>query len=113
MREELVELISYEASDPRLAEVHVTEVVLSPDLRRADVLVGLPAGEPAREAALEGLKSASLYLRRQLMQRLDLFRMPELRFRPNSETATGAPIERLLRRARRGRKSEAGPPAVE
>jgi ribosome-binding factor A len=106
MREELSELIRFESADPRISLVEVTEVVISPDNRRADVLVNLPAGTEERKAALEGLESARHYLRRQLMQRLDLFRMPELRFKADSEVASGAPIERLLRRVRRGRPKE-------
>ncbi|MBI5282590.1 MAG: 30S ribosome-binding factor RbfA [Candidatus Solibacter usitatus] len=109
MREELSELIRFESDDPRITLVDVTDVVVSPDMHRADVLVALPGGAAERAAALEGLTSARLYLRRQLMQRLDLFRMPELRFRADSEALSGAPIERLLRRARRGRaKGEQG-----
>jgi ribosome-binding factor A len=109
MKEELSELIQYESDDPRIGHVEVSEVVVSPDMRQADVLVRLPRDGTEREAALAGLESARGYLRRQLMQRLDLFRMPELRFRANAEASTGAPIERLLRRARRGRaKGESG-----
>lgn len=110
MREELSELIRYESDDPRIQLVEVSEVVVSPDMRRADVLVALPGDAQERAQALAGLESAQLYLRRQLMQRLELFRMPELRFKPNVESAQGAPIERLLRRVRRGRpKTGEGP----
>lgn len=105
MREELSELIRFESSDPRLADVDVSEVIVATDLRRADVLVSLPPDPAARAAALEGLESARGYLKRQLAQRIELFRMPELRFVANSVT-TGAPIGRLLRRARRGRARE-------
>lgn len=105
MREELSELIRFESSDPRLAEVDVTEVVVASDLRRADVLVSLPAEDPARQAALEGLEHARGYLKRQLSQRIELHRMPELRFVAAAETS-GAPLGRLLRRIRRGRPRE-------
>ncbi|MBI4890254.1 MAG: 30S ribosome-binding factor RbfA [Acidobacteria bacterium] len=106
MREELSELIRFESSDPRLALVEVTEVVLSPDLRRADILVSLPAAESDRIQALAGLDNARHFLRRKLMERMDLFRMPELRFRPDAASSTAAPVERLLRRVRRGRPRE-------
>lgn len=105
MREELSELIRFESSDPRLAEVDVTDVIVASDMRRADVLVSLPPAAAARAAALEGLESARGYLKRQLAQRIELFRMPELRFVTDSET-TGVPLGRLLRRARRGRPRE-------
>ncbi len=103
MREELSELIRFESADPRIHQVEVSEVVVSPDMRKADVLVMLPADQEERAAALAGLESARVYLRAQLMQRLHLFRMPELRFKAATEAAAGAPIERLLRRVRRGR----------
>jgi ribosome-binding factor A len=108
MREELSELIRFESSDPRLADVDVTEVIVASDLHRADVLVSLPQGEAARRAALEGLEHARGYLKRQLAQRIDVHRMPELRFVPDSETS-GAPLGRLLRRIRRGRPREDAP----
>lgn len=103
MREELSELIRFESADPRLANIEVAEVVVAPDLRRADVLVAVPQEGEARREALEGLESAKAFLRRQLMNRMDIHRMPELRFRPATEVATQAPLGRLLRRARRGR----------
>lgn len=105
MREELSELIRFESGDPRLAEVDVTDVIVASDMRRADVLVSLPPAAAARAAALEGLESARGYLKRQLAQRIELFRMPELRFVADSETS-GVPLGRLLRRARRGRPRE-------
>ena len=103
MREELSELIRFEASDPRLTGVEVSSVVIAPDMSRADVLVSLPQGSEARQQALEGLIHAKGYLRKQLAGRIELFRMPELRFVPDSEQVTDRPIGKLLRRARRGR----------
>lgn len=102
IREELSELIRFESADPRLSEVDVTDVILAQDMRRADILVSLPPAEPARSAAREGLESARGYLKRQLSQRIELFRMPELRFVADSETS-GAPLGRLRRKLRRGR----------
>jgi ribosome-binding factor A len=103
MREELSELIRFESADPRVVGVEVTEVVVAADLRKADVLVTLPGEAELRMAALAGLDAAKGYLRVQLMHRMDLHRMPELRFRASSEVAGGQDIGRLLRRARRGR----------
>jgi ribosome-binding factor A len=102
MREELSEMIRFESGDPRLAGIEVTEVILGSGMRRADVLVSLPAGQEERAEALAGLEHARHFLRRMLMQRLDLFRMPELRFVPDSDSS-GTPMGKLLRRARRGR----------
>jgi len=103
MREELSELIRFELDDPRVSGVEVAEVVVSPDLRRAEVLVVISGTEQEQESALDGLQSARHYLRRNLMLRMDLFRMPELHFRPAAELPAGPAFERLRRRLRRGR----------
>jgi ribosome-binding factor A len=106
MREELSELIRFESSDPRITDVEVTEVVVAPDLRRADVLISLPGNAESRDNALIGLEHARNFLRRRLMQRLDLYRMPELHFKADTERSGDAPIGRLLRRMRRGRPKD-------
>jgi len=105
MRVELSELIRFESSDPRITQVEVTEVVVSPDMKRADVLVSLPKDAEEREKALDGLESARHYLRRSLMQRMELFRMPELKFRADAELM-GMPLDKLRRRMRRGRPKD-------
>lgn len=109
MREELSELIRFESADARLSGVDVSSVVIAPDGSRADVLVSLPAGKEARQQAMEGLMHAKVYLRKQLAARIELFRMPELRFVADTEPVSDRPLSKLLRRVRRGRpKMEAG-----
>ncbi len=103
MREELSELIRFELADPRVQGVDVVDVVVSPDMRHADVLVLLSGSASEQSAALAGLSAARHFLRRNLMQRIDLFRMPELRFRPAAQLPSGEPLSRLRRRLRRGR----------
>ncbi len=73
MREELSELVRFEVDDPRVQGVEVADVIVSPDLRRADVLVVLTGSAGEQEAALEGLAAARHYLRRNLMQRMAPF----------------------------------------
>jgi ribosome-binding factor A len=107
MRDELSELIRFECADPRLAGVDVTDVIVSPDMKRADILVSLPPGRAERKAALDALIHAKGFLRARIAQRIELFHVPELRFFSDREPAGDAPIGRLLRRARRGR------PAIE
>lgn len=106
MREELSELIRFELSDPRVQGVEVAEVHCAPNMTKADVLVTLPGEDDARAQALEGLTHARHFLRRQLMERLDLYRMPELRFVAGTETRSGSELNKLMRRVRRGRPLE-------
>jgi ribosome-binding factor A len=110
MREELSELIRFESADVRLGGVDVSSVVIATDGSRADVLVSLPPGQEARRLAMEGLMHAKAYLRKQLAARIELFRMPELRFVADTEPVSDRPLSKLLRRVRRGRpKADAEP----
>jgi ribosome-binding factor A len=110
MREELSELIRFESADVRLSGVDVSSVVIATDGSRADVLVSLPPGQEARRLAMEGLMHAKAYLRKQLAARIELFRMPELRFVADTEPVSDRPLSKLLRRVRRGRpKTDAEP----
>lgn len=108
IREELSEIIAFEMADPRIGPVDVTEVLVSPDMRHATVRLHL-AGDPAgREDTLRALGGARHFLRRELAGRVRLFRVPELRFEADLDAESAGRLERLLKRARRGRARDAG-----
>ena len=66
IREELSEIIGYEMSDPRIAMVDVTEVLMSPDRRQARVRLHLGGDEKSRSESLLALEGARQFLRREL-----------------------------------------------
>ncbi|HYP14497.1 MAG TPA: 30S ribosome-binding factor RbfA [Bryobacteraceae bacterium] len=103
IREELDELITYELSDPRIQTSGIGEVAVSPDARHAHVRVLLVGDPETQKETLEALNSARGYIRRQLAQRLDLFRIPELHFVPAVQAELGSRLESILKRVRRGR----------
>jgi ribosome-binding factor A len=103
IREELEELISYELSDPRIGPVTVTEVQLSPDLRHAHVRVSLAGTAAEQEASLAALDHAKSFLRQQLRERIQLFRVPELHFEFDLAAGLAAKAPQILKRIRRGR----------
>ena len=100
LREELGELIAYELSDPRLGDAVITEVLVSPDMRHAQVRLHVP--DAGQDETLRVLDGARHFLRRQLADRLNMYRVPELHFEADVAGSTGR-MEHLLRRARRGR----------
>lgn len=110
LREELGELIAYELSDPRIGEAIVTEVLLSPNRRHAQVRVHLSDPPDKQEETIRALDGARHFLRRQLAERLSLYRVPELHFEADV-AAPPARIEQLLKRIRRGRPREQEHPA--
>jgi ribosome-binding factor A len=109
MREELEEIINYELSDPRISDVAVTEVLLAGDLRQAVVRFSLGGTPEAAQETMRALENARKHVRRLLASRLDLYRIPELRFEPDSETASPDRVRQLLRRIRKGRPKTADP----
>ena len=70
VKEELNEIIGFEMEDPRLLEVEVTDVQVSPDSRHAAVKVALRGDQKRQKQALAALEHASGFLRRELALRL-------------------------------------------
>jgi ribosome-binding factor A len=103
LREELEELISWELSDPRIECAGVAEVLVSPDGRSARARLILPGDAESQKATLEALSHARGFIKRELAQRLDVFRMPELQFEAAVGSELGPRIHSLLKRVRRGR----------
>jgi ribosome-binding factor A len=105
LREELSEIIEYELSDPRVRSVAVTAVHVTPDLRHAHVMVVSAGGPEQERQALEGLVHASHYLRRELANRIRVWRIPELHFEADTSSGTAGRVEQLLERVRKSRKN--------
>lgn len=103
LREELGEMIAYELSDPRIGDATVTEVLVSPDMRHAQVRLHLDSGHNDQQETIRALDGARHFLRRQLAERLNLFRVPELHFEPDVAASEGDRLEQLMKRVRRGR----------
>ncbi len=107
LREELGELISYELSDPRIGEAAVTEVLISPDKRHAQVRLHLSSNLKSQKQTILALEGARHFLRRMLAERLNLFRVPELHFEADVELSQNGKMDNLLRRIKRGRPRDA------
>lgn len=95
LKRELGSLITTQVKDPRVSLVTITDVDVSPDLKYAKVYVGsFDVTAPADKAAeaVEGLRAARGFLKKQLGKHLRLRVMPELRF---IEDATEREAQRL------------------
>ncbi|MEP7216706.1 MAG: 30S ribosome-binding factor RbfA [Anaerolineaceae bacterium] len=98
LREELSELIQREVKDPRVSRglVSITEVQVSPDLRRAVVYVSHLGNEAERAGVLKGLESSAHFMHRELMHRLKMRNVPELVFRFDPSIERGARLASLI-----------------
>jgi ribosome-binding factor A len=109
LRQELSALIQRELKDPRLGSglTTVTEVDVSPDLKRATVYVSHLGDEGERENVLRALASASHFLQSELTKRLSLRHVPEFFFRFDPSIERGARLAELIQRVSRERPGDA------
>jgi ribosome-binding factor A len=108
LRSELEEILNYELDDPRLTAVAVTEVILTPDGRKARVRLAVEGSEAEASRTLKIIESAKGYIRHLTAERLDIFRAPDLRFEADLSPHLRERAEQVLRRLRktRGRESD-------
>lgn len=94
--EAIAEILLREVKDPRIHNVTLTAVTVGPDLKLAKVYFSTLRPED-REPALEGLRSAAGYIKRQVAGRLRLRHTPELRFLFDETLEKANHLESLLR----------------
>ena len=98
IRTEVAEIIAGELKDPRIGFATVTDVEVSGDLHHARVSVSVLGDADAQQKSLEGLVSASGYVRHELAFRLRLRRTPELTFVLDRAAEESAKLETLLQK---------------
>lgn len=97
LRSEISHLIARQIKDPRVAGViSITEVIASSDLRSARVYVSVMGNEDGRQAALEGIRSAASFLRRELRERVNLRHTPHLTFQLDDSIEEGNRVLQLM-----------------
>ena len=97
LRSEISFLIARQIKDPRVAGViSITEVSASSDLRSARVYVSVMGGDTDRREALEGIRSAASFLRRELRERVNLRHTPHLTFQLDDSIEEGDRVLRLI-----------------
>lgn len=101
-----------ELRDPELAEANitVTEVRMSPDLKAATVFV-VPFADGTPEAVVAALSRAAPYFRGQLGREVELRYTPQLRFEADRSFDEAARVDALLRRPKVRQDLDADPDA--
>ncbi len=101
-------MISLEMEDPRLDGLEVVEVKMGPDKRHAYIALRSLGGtvSPETLAALEGARS---FLKRELGQRLEMHRTPELHFDTTANFGPQKRVDSILKRIRKGRPKDSPP----
>ncbi|HAN75402.1 MAG TPA: 30S ribosome-binding factor RbfA [Planktothrix sp. UBA8402] len=86
--------------------VSITDVNVSGDLQHAKIFVSIYGTEEARRETMEGLKSATGYVRSSLGQRVRLRRTPEVVFLEDRSLERGDKMLTLLNELSQNRKPD-------
>ena len=98
---EIAEILRREAHDPRIANITVTDVKLTDDLRSARIYVVELGKDRMSDEVGQGLAKAKGFLKRELGKRLQLRYVPELSFFYDPSFEYGSKIEKLLKEIRK------------
>jgi ribosome-binding factor A len=103
---EINTMLAGELKDPRLeGMVVVSEVRIAPGMRQARVFVNVQGSEQEQEGAIQALEHAAGYIRRELVERLQLRRTPDLLFTLDRSQEYTERIEQLLKEMKKGKPS--------
>ncbi len=105
--EEIGLMLEGELSDPRIAECHVTEVVLAPGGKSCRVFIAVEGDEQAEEQTLEGLMAARGFVRSELRERMGVRHVPEITFQIDQSAKMKNRMEELLSRAEQRKQKAA------
>ena len=109
IHQEISLMLDRDVSDPRLANVNVTRVEVTGDLRIAKIYVTPRDRETDEKEMLDALTRAAGFFRRQLAASLDLRYAPEIRFDLDRSIDAGEHFLQVLEQVQkedRGRKRD-------
>ena len=80
---EISEVLSKEVKDPRVQGITVLNVILTPDMKKADIFISHTNSfnEIDQKDLMKGLEKAKGFIRKKLSQNLNLRRIPEIFFK--------------------------------
>lgn len=98
IKREVSQVLLYDIKDDRVGTgmVSITEVEVSGDLQHAKIFVSIYGTEEARRSTMEGLRSATGYIRSHLGKHIRLRRTPEVVFLEDRSLERGDKIIDLL-----------------
>ena len=95
---EINAMLAGELKDPRLeGSVVASEVRVQPDMKHARVFISVKGTNKEQSDAIKALEHASGFIRRELIERLQLRRVPELHFALDLSQGHVERIEQLLK----------------
>lgn len=97
LEREISNMLLLEIKDDRLKYVTITKVALTNDLSIATVYYTVRGNEEQKEATTKNLIEASGFIRTSLSKKLEIRKVPELRFKYDESLEYGERIEQILK----------------
>jgi ribosome-binding factor A len=113
IREVVASSILTEIRDPRIRDVTVVGVEVSPDMREAKVHVSVMGDEAQQKLSLHGLQNSAGFLQAKIANRIDTRYTPRLTFVIDKGLKNAAAVGEILARIRREQGSDTETPASE
>jgi len=103
---EINAMLAGELKDPRLeGSIVASEVRVQPDMKHARVFISVMGTNKEQSDAIKALEHASGFIRRELVERLQLRRLPELHFTLDLSQEHVERIEQLLKEMKKDKPS--------
>ena len=99
--------------DPRIRDVTVTYVEVSPDMRQAKVHVSVMGDETKQQLSLHGLQNAAGFLQSKVAKRIDTRYTPRLTFVLDLGVKRSIEISQILQTVLPARTDESDPQSAE
>jgi len=104
IRNELAVLMLNKVRDPKLAEVNISRVEVTDDLKIARIFFTLLSGKKGAKGAEKSLQRARGFMRSHLAKTLNLKHTPDLQFRYDDNADKVAHVESLFQEIENERK---------
>ena len=109
IREVVAASILTEIRDPRVQDVTVVGVKVSPDLREAKVSVSIMGDEKQQQLSLRGLQNAAGFLQSKIASRIDARHTPRLQFVIDKGVQHSLLVGEILEKIKREKQDTASP----
>jgi ribosome-binding factor A len=80
IHKEVSDMLVRTVKDPRVGLITITRVKVTEDCRSARIYFSVPGADDERERSIQGLRSATGYIRRELARRINLRYTPQITF---------------------------------
>lgn len=98
VQREVNDILQKRVRDPRVQDVTITDVRVTGDLQQATIYYSILSDKASElKKAQAGLDKATGLIRKELGQRLRIYKTPELTFERDESVAYGSRIDELIR----------------